>query len=271
MAQSLRDRRDPGRNSGRLPSSPLLLAGLLRCARCGDTCQLESSGKLSASGEPYRYYNCRRFCRSGKEACAGYRIATEVLESAILSHIAEHVFTEERCHEILRDFVEDQGVLRQKTAEQRRLLERERDELGKRLERWYERIETEADLGEVGAERIRELKTKRDEVLRTLAKLKPMHSVPPYLYKPETIQRFQGRLRDTFLSGDRATARVYLQNLVDHIVVSEDEIVIEARAGAALAMMAGTPASRSEATAGEVLAHVVDWRPQQESNLRPWL
>jgi hypothetical protein len=34
------------------------------------------------------------------------------------------------------------------------------------------------------------------------------------LYKPETIQRFQGRLREAFLGGDRATARVYLQNLV---------------------------------------------------------
>jgi len=33
--------------------------------------------------------------------------------------------------------------------------------------------------------------TKRDEVVRTLAKLQPMHSVPPYLYKPETIQRFR--------------------------------------------------------------------------------
>ena len=83
-------------------------------------------------------------------------------------------------------------------------------------------------------------------------------SVPPDLYKPETIPRFRGRLRDAFLSGHRATARVYLQNLVGHIVISEDEIVIEARAGAALAMMAGTPASRSEATAGEVLADVVD-------------
>jgi hypothetical protein len=37
MAQELRARRDPGRNSGREASSPLLLAGLLRCARCGDT------------------------------------------------------------------------------------------------------------------------------------------------------------------------------------------------------------------------------------------
>ena len=51
----------------------------------------------------------------------------------------------------------------------------------------------------IGAERLRELKSKRDEVLRTLVKLKPMHSVPPYLYEPETIQRFQGRLREAFL------------------------------------------------------------------------
>ena len=107
--------------------------------------------------------------------------------------------------------------------------------------------------------------------MRTLAKLKPMHSVPPYLYKPETIQRFQGRLREAFLGGDRATARVYLQNLVDHIVVGEDEIIIEARAGAALAMMSASSTTPPEATKGEVLADVVDWRPRHESNMRPWL
>ena len=97
-------------------------------------------------------------------------------------------------------------------------------------------------------------------VVRSLAKLKPMHSVPPYLYKPETIQRFQARLREAFLGSDRATARVYLQNLVDHIVVGEDEIIIEAHAGAALAMISAPGTSCPEAATGEVLAHVVDWR-----------
>ncbi|HVY26080.1 MAG TPA: recombinase family protein [Polyangiaceae bacterium] len=267
LAQRLRARRDPGRNAGRLPSSPLLLAGLLRCSRCGDSCQLESSGKCDPQGQPYRYYNCRRFCRSGKEACAGYRIGCDTLDTAVLNHIAEHVFTEERCREILRDFLEDQGVLRQKTVEQRRLLERERDELGKRLERWYERIETDPELGEVGAERLRELRAKRDEVIRTLAKLKPLHTIPPYLYKTETIQRFQARLREAFLSGDRGTARVYLNHLVDHIVVGEDEITIEARANVAIAMMAAPTSRASGASEGVVLADVVDWRAPQDSNL----
>lgn len=260
MARKLRAGRDPGRSEGRLPSSPLLLSGLLHCALCGDTCQLESSGKLDPNGEPYRYYNCRRFCRSGKHTCPGYRIAADTLERAVLAHIAEHLFTEERCREILRDFVEDQGILRQKTAEQRRLLERERDELARRLERWYERIETEPDLAEVGSERLRELKAKREEVVRTLSKLKVMHTIPPYLYKPETIQRFQSRLREAFLSGDRSTARLYLQNLVERITVGADDIVIDARAGAAIAMMAASQRTHSEAGEGVVLADVVDWR-----------
>ena len=269
MVQDLRARRDPGRSSGRTPSSPLLLAGLLRCAKCGDTCQLESSGKCDPTGKPYRYYNCRRFCRSGKETCEGYRIAVDTLDSAILAHIAEKVFTEERCLEILREFVEDQGILRQKTAEQRRLLERQRDELNRRLESWYQQIENNPALDAAGAERIRELQAKRTETVQALEKLKPLHSVPPYLYKPETIQRFQARLRQAFLSGDHTTARVYLQNLVDHIVVSEDEIVIEARADAAISMMAGPRPAQAEATTGEVLADVVDWRPRAESNCRP--
>ncbi len=62
-------------------------------------------------------------------------------------------------------------------------------------------------------------------------------------------------------------SRVYLQNLVDHIVIGEDEIVIEAKAGAALAMMAASRPAASESTAGEVLADVVDWCAPEDSNL----
>ena len=88
-----------------------------------------------------------------------------------------------------------------------------------------------------------------------------MHSVPLYLYKPETVQRFQGRLREAFLGGDRATARVYLQNLVDHIV-GEDEIIevrraiiIEARGGAALAMMSASSTTPPRSREGRSTRH----------------
>lgn len=266
LVQELRTRRDPGRSPGRLPSSPLLLAGLLRCAQCGGPYQLETSGKLGPDGQAYRYYNCRRFIRTGKEACAGHRIAVATLDSAVLNHAADRLFTDQRCREILLSLVEEEGLLRQKTAEQRRLLERERDELGKRLERWYERIETDAELADVGSERLRELRTKREEVARDLAKLKPLFTVPPYLYKPETTQRFQDRVREVLTSGSDAMKRVYLQNLLDHIVVGEESITIEVRAGAALAMMAASRPTSVESTGSEVLPDVVDWHARRDSN-----
>ena len=70
--------------------------------------------------------------------------------------------------------------------------------------------------------------------------------------------------------GCAPSARVYLQNLVDQIVIGEDEIVVEAKAGAALAMMAASRSAASESTSGEVLADVVDWRPNGDGskNLR---
>jgi len=259
LAQRVRAQRDPGKVVGRLSSSPLLLAGLLRCAQCGDSCQLETA--TGKRGTTYRYYNCRTFSRSGRSACPGHRISVDVLDRAVLTHAAEQLFTAERRREILRDFVEAQGVLRQKTTEQRRVLERERDEIQRRLERWYELIES-GRAGEADAvQRLRELHAKLGEVEGLLEKVKPLHALPPYLYRPETIERFQERLRSAFLSGDSGVARVYLRQLIDRIVVGPDTITIEARADAAVALMAipGGAIAQHESTDAGVLAHVVDW------------
>jgi hypothetical protein len=44
----------------------------------------------------YCYYNCRAFCRTGKEACPGFRIATEVLDAAVLHGLADVVCSDRR-------------------------------------------------------------------------------------------------------------------------------------------------------------------------------
>jgi hypothetical protein len=95
--------------------------------------------------------------------------------------------------------------------------------------------------------------------------------VPPYLDRPETIERFQERLRRAFLSGDSGVARVYLRQLIDRIVVGPDTITIEARADAAVALMAvpGGGIPQHESTDAGVLAHVVDWHARRDSNPRP--
>jgi hypothetical protein len=102
LAMKLRKDREPMRNPGRPASPESLLAGLLRCGRCGASYQLETSGKcVNSAVYRYRYYNCRTFCRVGSTACAGGRIPVAELDAAVLEHIAALVCSEERCDALL--------------------------------------------------------------------------------------------------------------------------------------------------------------------------
>jgi site-specific DNA recombinase len=97
LAMKLRAQREPSRNPGRPASPTNLLAGVVRCGKCGASYQRETSGKRTR-GDIYRYcyYNCRKFCRIGTTACAGYRIRTNVLDEAVLAYLASVVCTPER-------------------------------------------------------------------------------------------------------------------------------------------------------------------------------
>ncbi|GAC1520777.1 MAG: site-specific DNA recombinase SpoIVCA [Polyangiales bacterium] len=110
LAQRLRRDRDPGAAGGRAVARPRVLAGLVVCGRCGASCQLETSGK-TIDGNRYRYcyYSCRTYCRAGKEECVGVRVATEVLDDAVLARIADVVCGASRVDQ-LRVLVERNGL-----------------------------------------------------------------------------------------------------------------------------------------------------------------
>jgi DNA invertase Pin-like site-specific DNA recombinase len=261
LAQQVRVERDPEKHPGREPSSPLLLAGLVKCGKCGSSYQLESSGKAGPDGEnaPYRYYQCRSFCRTGREKCGGHRIRTNVLEQAVLEHVADKLFTEDRCKAILRDIVEETGLLREKTQDQRRLLQRELDDVEKRISRWQHAFEDGTLPVDVGADRLRALKTRRDELAEAAAKVIPLRPPPPHLYTAATIARFRETVRTIFREGTE-TARLYLRFLVDEIVVNENHVEIRGRTDAVARMMAAAPPSpASLTTPAPFLATGVDW------------
>ena len=273
MAQHLREKRDPRRNPGRTPSSPMLLAGLVHCGQCGASYQLETSGKNAEGGVyEYRYYNCRSHLRVGKAKCKGFRIRSTVLEQAILEHIADRLFTHERCRQILEDVVEEAGLLRKKTADHRRQIQRELEDIAKRLRRWTEAFETGDPSADLGAERIPELKAKRTELQQTLAKIVPLRTPPPYLYSEPSIQKFQASLRKIFLSNDATLTKNYLRFLVEKIVVTGAKVQMVTRSAAVVRMMAG--ANGGAALAADRDPSVspsfeVGWLPIWDSNCRP--
>lgn len=273
MAQVVRRKRDPERNPGRTGSSPMLLAGLIECGMCGASYQLETSGKTAATGVyNYSYYNCRSHLRVGKEQCEGFRVRDSVLEDAVLEHMAAKIFTFERCRQMVNQTLEETGMIRQKTAAQRKQLENELAEVERRLERWHEGYESGDMPKDIGLDRVRALDTKRQELKEALAKVVPLRSPPPHLYTEQTISRFQESVRSVFLSRDSSMTKNYLKFLVEKIVVNGPEVTLHARSDAAVRMMAAPKTGGAEAALTDPTnspTFVVDWLQREDSNLGP--
>jgi site-specific DNA recombinase len=271
LAQKIRAERDPKKNPGRTGSSPLLLAGLIFCGKCGASCQLETSGKVSpGTGRGYRYYNCRNFCRIGRDQCSGFRIPTDQLDKAVLAHLAEELFSDERCQVILADILEESGLLRKKSNEQLRQMQLDLETVEKKLRRWEEAFENGALPADLGIERLVELRGRRDELQQTLKNVVPLQPPPPHLFAATTVKRFQQNVRSVFVSGDNALTTHYLRFLVSRVEVTDAHVRVLGRTdGVAQLLAQKQPPSAAALTSGEVLATVTGWLRRRGSNPRP--
>lgn len=271
-AQQVRRQRDPVRAPGGSSSSQLL-GGLLRCGKCGAGYQLETSGKRNGAGKaPHRYYNCRSFCRTGKQACPGFRVRQRHLDHAVLQHLSDELFTEERCRALLRDLIGSEAGLRRRLTKQTQELAARRADLDQRIARWCDAFESGAGIAELGPERLRALRQEREEVERqisTTAAASPQ-PLPPYLFKPEMVARFRKRFKATLADQDTGVAREYVRRLVDRIVITDGDVVVEGKVASAVALMADSAAKSGVSSAApKVRTYVVAWHARQDSNLRP--
>jgi hypothetical protein len=203
----------------------------------------------------------------------GGSFPTEKVERAILNHIAARVFTVDQCRDLLKDIVEESGLLRKRSSEQRREWERQLAVVEKAILHWQRAFESgEHSIQDLGTDRLRDLKAQQAQIKETMARVVPIGSPPPHLYRAETIHGFLDSLREVFLSGTHELTRTYLRLLVKRIVVNDDVAEIELRTDGAAALMAqGSYSSKpTELTCPEaVLTSVTGWLQLQDSNLGP--
>jgi len=251
-ATRLRDEREPTKTPGRASSSPLLLTRLAYCG-CGAKLQLETSGKLHGTDRPYRYYNCRTFIRSGKSQCQGVRVPEAELDRAVMDHLADRVFSPERCRLLLVELLESGEALRERTAEQRKNIKRDLDEVERKVATWEGHVEKGDVPIAVAAERLTELRAKRDDLRRTLVKVVPIRAPASSLLDDGTVDRFRDMMRSSVLEGG-PIARSYLRFLIERIDVKRTddagrEVRIAARKGNAMRLMyAATDPERERET-----------------------
>ena len=91
------------------------------------------------------------------------------------------------------------------------------------------------------------------------------------MYAETTIARFQQTIRD-LLGADHTLATNYLRFLVERIDVSGNELTIQGKTDAAVALLAAGPEPSRPATVNppaEVLTSAVGWLRLKDSNLGP--
>jgi hypothetical protein len=177
-----------------------------------------------------------------------------------LEHLADRLFTAERCKQILQDMVEETGILRQKTAEHRRQVQKDLEHIEKRISKWQDAFEAgDRAAAELGPDRVAELKAKREELQGTLRKVVLLRPPPPNLYTEASIGRFQSSIRSIFLSGDNALTKNYLRFLVEKIVVNGSNVRMVTRSEAVVQMIAADGTTPADPNPANSPSFAVGW------------
>lgn len=229
VARALRCRRAP-RIRGRHPEGGrYLLAGVVRCGICGASYQLETSGKGAVDGVyKYTYYNCRASCRSGREICAGYRIPTSVLDSAIKGFIVRGVCGSVRVKALAESLGSPLTL-----ATQERKVRQAREKRTRTLEclgEWETLLAAGGpvpsganDRLEVLRQELQEADTHLERVERQRAQVSALASLP--------VPRIE-ELWTSLITHDEHVARVYLRHLIERIDVHGSRVVVVPRCAA---------------------------------------
>jgi hypothetical protein len=239
-----------------------MLATVARCAGCGSAMIL-NTGK----GGTYRYYSCSRAMKHGKTACSGRRIRMDKLDGMVLGHLSEKLFAPERLQELLDGYIahaqEGHGRMREK-------LRQARDARGNadagiaRLLALVEKGTIEPDAPEQ-RERLVALRLQKAELDRDISRLQESLRTGQAELSPEVLKTLSLEMRRRLADGPPELHQAYMRLILERVTVDHDVVRLEG-SPAILERLANRGPSKSTP---EVLSFVQEWRPREDSNLRP--
>ena len=256
-----RVRSNPKMNPPRGLTSPALLTGLLKCGHCG-------SGMVQASGKGgrYRYYKCTTRMAKDAKGCDGRNLPREKTDLLVISALAEKVFTPSRVSVMLKELAQRQTASRFKEEAKLAALKKDLDNATKGLDRLYQAVETGVlAMDDTLRDRSQQLQATRNEILAEIANLEDRRQIVLDKVDSARIDSFCEALKARMSDSQSRLGKAYLGLLVDEIRLEGDEIKMRGGYG----RLADAIGQTDKLILGEVPSHVMEWRPRQDSNLRP--
>lgn len=262
--QSLLADRRPTRVPGRAISSPTMLAGVAKCRACG-AAMIVNTG--SGHGGHYRYYACSTLIRKGRKHCAGLRVRMDKLDEQILSVMSNRLFEPERLAALLEAYTESHSASNAARKEKLRQTRERRGDIEASMARLVEMVERGVLTPDdpTLSVRMSKLRLQRDELDQDIkrAQLDPGPGLSAL--KPERLAKLCAEMRKRFADGPPELRQAYMRLFLEKAEIDG----AEARLTGSKALLAKFVETGGVFSVPEVLTYVREWRPREDSNLRP--
>ena len=200
----------------RRASSPYLLSGLAKCALCGKTLTA-----AEAKGGKYTYYVCQSILKRGSGACATPRINAKSLEETIILNLRENVLTEGNIHGLVRILDEEMDGVAREQRERLESIEAELEDVKRRLGRVWQALETtDLDMADA-AERIRELRDRKESLEKSSEEARVVLAERRALLdRADTIAAFAADMSEFLRTSELTETRAFIRSFVKEIQIS---------------------------------------------------
>jgi DNA invertase Pin-like site-specific DNA recombinase len=221
--QKLIQQRQPKNQPAQVTASSYLLSGLMKCGKCSRAYGVTGYGR----DKKYAYYNCITYSKKGKNVCPGHRVRADELDSEVITRVRRLIFSEENMKKLVEDINAAAKSLRMNYGKKITELKKKANDLGLRIVRQYEAIESGViDLSLV-ALRLEELKSQKESLQEEISYYESLNSQNQPVHITRTmIEKFRKEMEQIFMGDNVQEQREFLKKFIEKIIVKGEGIEI---------------------------------------------
>ena len=198
-----------------------LLSGLLFCS-CGHA----MIGR-SAKSHQYYYYTCNRSFKQGRDACDARALPKDKLEQLVIGQIKENILNQEWLEELVglvnKELDSSHDILRDRFD----AIDAELDDVRIRLSKLYDALETSKLSLDDLAPRIKELRTRQDELSKARLQLEAEKITRGIKHvDAEVIKSYARDLKSLLEEVDIAESKAFLRSFIKRIEIDKSLAVV---------------------------------------------
>ena len=255
--------RSPAMTHPRRLSSPRLLTGILKCGCCGANMTM-ATGK--GEGGTYYYYRCSTKTRKHVKFCSSRPVRMDQFDEKILHALATVVFTPERVAALLKELKQ---MLRTDGEVSLQSLKKRLEAVQVKLKNAYRAITNGIEVDQFFKDELEALKKQEAEIS---AKIAGYQSSPQAMVESIDmleVENFCSVLKKELMDTSKPFSKEYLKILVKEIVLKDGVAKVQGSYRPLAGAIRWASEKKNPITAKTVIGFNGNWRPRDDSNVRP--